>query len=101
MATYPNQKTVIVQKTPTEAEQVYCKFDKEGLFRAVQELTHNELKVYLYLASNKDGYRAGLSTADIAERTNANQRRVQSAVNGLIEKGYLIQLQNNEYLFCE
>lgn len=101
MTTYPNQKIVTVFKAEANKEHTYAVINKDALFRAARELTHNELKVFLYLASNQNEYCLALSTADIAEKMGANKRKIQEAINGLIEKKYIEHMVGNSYDFYE
>ena len=101
MKTYPNQKIITINKAKTDRQNTYATINKECLMKAVTELTHNELKIYLYLASNQNGYQLALSSADVAEKTNASKRKIQEAINSLIEKGYLAETGTNSYDFIE
>lgn len=101
MKTYPNQKIITINKAKTDKQNTYATINKECLIKAVTELKHNELKIYLYLASNQNGYQLALSSADVAEKTNASKRKIQEAINSLIEKGYLVETGANSYDFIE
>lgn len=101
MKTYPNQKIISVQKDLSDKENIYAIMNKERLFEAIKELTHNELKVYLYLNSNQQGYEFALSTKDIAEKTGADKSRIQGAIRSLAEKGYLRLFKDNIFAFYE
>ena len=56
MIVYPNQKIATVQKAPADKNHVYGVFSKDALFRACRELTGNEMKTFLYIAANQQGY---------------------------------------------
>lgn len=101
--TEANQKVIKVNKVKVNKGTTYTVIDNNVLFNAIQELKHNELKVFLYMASNQDGFEFALSTKHVAEVTGANQRKIQEAINTLIEKGYLIQAgeNSNVYMFYE
>lgn len=101
--TVANQKIVKICKAKTDKGNIYGILNKDCSMRAMRELKHNELKVYLYLVLNQDNYDLALSTKDISEKTKANQRKIQEAINGLIEKGYLKQIEDgsNIYIFYE
>ena len=101
MTTYANQKIIRVVKADANKENIYAIFNKERLFEAMQKLTHNELKVYLYMLSNQDDYTFALSTTDIANKTGANKRKIQEAINTLIEKGYIEPAIGNRYEIYE
>lgn len=101
MKTYPNQKVITINKAKADRENTYATINKECLMKAITELTHNELKIYLYLASNQNGFQLALSSADIADKTNASKRKIQESINSLIEKGYLVETGSNSYDFIE
>lgn len=96
MARYANQKDIIINK-PNEDKFSY--YGVESMRKATKELTLNELRVYIYLLANKDGYNLELSTKDISEKQGGKQSSIQEAVNKLIEKGYLVCVGGNKYIF--
>ena len=98
---YPNQKVAEIHKEPTDKVHVYGVFNKDALMASLRELLPNELKVFIYLASNQDGFVTALSTEHIAEVTGANKDGVRVAIRGLIEKGYLVKNYGNYYDFNE
>lgn len=71
------------------------------MFKASQVMNYNEFRVYMYIVTNRDGYDFNLSTKHISTETNTSKRNIQRAVNGLIEKGYIVQNENNTYSFLE
>lgn len=89
MNLFPNQKKVIVNKAEANASNLYCILNLSCMYEAMRELKYNEFKIFMYLASNQDGFETGLSSVDIANKTGANQRKIQESINTLIEKGYL------------
>ena len=99
--TEPNQKVIRVNKTKVNKGKTYTIIDNEVLFNAMQELTFNEFKLFMYIASNQDGYEFALSTKHVAEVTGGDQRELQKKVNSLIEKGYLVCEGGNKYTFYE
>ena len=99
--TEPNHKVIRVNKTKVNKGKTYTIIDNDVLFNAMQELKLNELKLFLYIASNQNGYEFALSTKHVAEVTGANQRELQNSVNSLIEKGYLVCEGGNRYMFYE
>lgn len=98
---YPNQKIVKVHKEPADKTHFYCVINKNALMTSLRDLTHNELKTFLYLAANQPGYEMALSTSDIAAQVGANVDGIRTAVNGLIRKGYLVENHGKHYDFYE
>ena len=98
---YPNQKIVTVHKAPANKENVYGVLNKAAAFSALQNLTHNELKVFMYLALNQPDYCMALSTSDIAVKVGSTEDGMRKAVQGLIKKGYLVLNHGKAYDFYE
>lgn len=98
---FPNQKLVTVHKAPTDTEHIYLRINKEALFSAMKELKPNELKVFLYLASNQPEYFLGLSPKAMSQEIGGNEKGLQSGIRGLIDKGYLVAEAGNRYGFYE
>ena len=98
---YPNQKIVTVHKAPANKENVYGVLNKAAAFSALQNLTHNELKVFMYLALNQPDYCMALSTSDIAAKVGSTEDGMRKAVQGLIKKGYMVQEHGRAYAFYE
>lgn len=106
MASYPNQKTITISreipKTVKDNKRTYMIVYNDVIEQACQNLTRmREIKLYLYLVKNQNNYRFSLSPQDVADRTGMNIDSAKSAVNDLIEKGYLIKSKNNSYTFYE
>ena len=101
MDTNPNQKVITVKKALADKDHTYTIINKDCLMRAASDLTHNELKIFLYLASNQPDFELALSSSDIATKMNANKRKIQESINTLIEKGYLVATGANTYDFIE
>lgn len=98
---YPNQKIVTVHKAPANKENVYGVLNKAAAYAALQNLTHNEMRVFLYLALNQPGYCMALSTSDIATNVGSTEDGMRKAVQGLIKKGYLVLNHGRTYDFYE
>lgn len=98
---YPNQKIVTVHKEPADKNHVYGLINKEAAMTALRELSPNEIKLFMYIAFNQEGFQMALSTADIARVTGANVDGIRTAVRGLIKKGYLIENDGQYYDFYE
>ena len=57
MAHYANQKTIIIHRSnPIGEKKQYLAIDCQALSTAARTLTPSGLKLFLYLASNQDGY---------------------------------------------
>lgn len=98
---YPNQKIVTIHKAPVDAQNIYLRIKKEAMQNASQNLSGEEFKAFMYLASNQDNFEMALSTEDMAAKMGGSIRGMQSAVRKLIAKGYLVQQYKNRYDFFE
>ncbi len=102
--TYPNQKTVIINKEPCNSEDeenYYTRINLKALQKAMSELrTMGEIKLWLYLTQNKDGLTLGLSAAT-CEKYGIKIDAYHTAVKNLIKKGYLQHKSGNTYIFKE
>ena len=102
--TFKNQKTVTIKKEPCDnVRNHYARINLVALHKAMSELkTMGEMKLWLYLAKNKDEYTFGLSPAD-CETYGLKRDAYHTAVDNLIKKGYLQKIgkAGNAYHFIE
>lgn len=77
---------------------IYC----DNVYNAFQNLSGEAaIKLYIYLASNKDGYNLNFSPKHFATTCGMSEASARTAAKQLIEKGYLVQDANNHYQFYE
>lgn len=101
MKTSPNQREVLItREIPTKTNKkpylaMYC----ERIEAAATNLTPVGFKLYLYLASNQDGYNGAFSSAHFSEKYGCDVKSAKTAFNLLIDKGYLTQSPNQKNLF--
>lgn len=77
---------------------IYC----DNVYNAFQNLSGEAaIKLYVYLASNKDGYNLNFSPKHFATTCGMSEASARAAAKQLIEKGYLVQDANNHYQFYE
>lgn len=77
---------------------IYC----DNVYNAFQNLSGEAaIKLYIYLASNKDGYNLNFSPKHFATTCGMSEASARAAAKQLIEKGYLVQDANNHYQFHE
>lgn len=100
---YANQRNIVItrnvpSKIATEAKlNIYCR----NLEAAARDLTGVAFKLYCYLASFENGYSLDYSPQDLADKYGISINSARDAVRILIDKGYLAEIDNNEYLFKE
>jgi len=82
------QKAIRICKE-RKTNDVHFSAIKDDCLAAVRNLKECELKIYIYLLSNQEGYVFGLSKADICEKTGVSERSYTSAIQNLIKMGYL------------
>ena len=101
---YNNQKAIRVVKAESNADHPYSIFNYAALQKALS-LPPVAFKIWTYLAANKNGYEFGLSRTKVCEVCNIAKNTYLNAVNTLIEKGYLVQVELrpnlSDYLFIE
>ena len=99
---YPNQKTIKVNKLQCDATHTYSAINLWALQSAMQYLTKgSSLKLWLYLAKNKSGYIFDLSREDCIRNWGIRTDSYYSAVRDLIQKRYLIETSKNHFMFFE
>ena len=93
MKTVENQKviTINVQEVPkgVKGHPYACRFIDITNAAMRDFNTLGEVKLYLYLCENNNGYKMAFSPADIANVMGMAQNTVRSAFNSLIDKGYI------------
>lgn len=103
ITTYPNQKVITVKKTDSDGNHIYGIFNLEACSLAAHELSDKAFRLYVFLNLNQDGYTFAFSPARIEAQFGINEKRCRSAVNELIDKGYVLQKEDgtNRYTFFE
>ena len=100
MATVPNQNVARINKENCDKSNPYTMNNLSALQLAMNELTGNELKVWLYFAKNQNGFRLEVSPAE-AVLWGIPKSSFHKAFTGLKEKGYLVERSNNNYDFYD
>lgn len=89
MYTAPNQKIVKIHKHPYSYNYLTIGIDEwQEAFKSLKRITFG---VYLYLASNADGYELALSRQDVMNNLDISKNAYIRAIKELEEKGYLVQ----------
>ena len=100
--TVPNQRVVTVHKAPADKSHLYTTINLQALGAACNTLQSKAgIKLFLYLAKNQDKYTFALSRADFMEWAGVKDTAYKTAVDELIEKGYLVSKGGNQYTFYE
>lgn len=62
---------------------------KKDIMDAMKELNGNAFKIYMYLISNADDYRGGLSKQAIMNSIDISEKGYRNSIDELVKKGYL------------
>lgn len=103
MRAISNQKLVTISKQPCDKDNLFYVTNIKATFEAFNNLTKNELGIWLYLSCNQDKYSFALSTQHLSELTGIEKRNAQRAINSLVKKRYLEKTSegSNHYIFHE
>lgn len=97
--TFPNQRSIIIHREPVDKN--FLGISNENWQLAAQDLGAHALMLYLYLASNANGYTLALSPADITETIGMPRSTYHDQFRRLVSKGYLIPSHGNTFDFYE
>ena len=99
--TVPHQRTIEVNKAPTDKHNLYTTNNLSALDQAAGALqTKGGFKLYVYLAKNQNKYTFALSSADFMRWSGLGYSAYTSAFDELVEKGYLVESQNCKNCFA-
>lgn len=97
MTTYANQKVIHIEKA--ECTKDFLQVSNNDWMEAARTLNGNAFKIYLYLASNKDGYNLALSPKAIENALDVPKKSYSRAIEELEENGYITYKKGNVYVF--
>ena len=97
--TVPNQRVVTIHREKARSDFLGIK--NENWQSAARDLGAHALLLYLYLASNADGYDLALSPAAIRQAVGMARSTYHDQFVRLIDKGYLVETGGNTYDFYE
>lgn len=96
---HPYQKNITIHREKADKDFLCIKNDNWK--RANRELTPYGLQLYLYFASNRDGYNFDLSAEHADKDANIKRTTFHTYINLMIKKGYLVRRKGNCYDFYE
>ena len=97
--TYPNQRVIHINREAAKSDFLGIK--NTNWQAAARDLGAHALMLYLYLASNADGYNLALSPAAIRQAIAMPLSTYQDQFAKLIDRGYIVQESGNIYNFFE
>lgn len=102
---FSKQKTIRIIKAISNKENTYGIFNKQAMYNAMNKLSPSAFKVWCYLNSNQNEFELELSSIDVRPKCNIGRRTYYDAVNEMIEKGFLVEVElrynKTGYLFLE
>lgn len=94
-----NQRFVKVNKT--QLGNSFLGINNNAWKSASKDLGGTGLILYLYFASNMNGYKFAFSPADVIKETGIGKTSVYKYFDIMLKKGYLIPCNGNTYIFNE
>lgn len=101
MYSFPNQRMIHIHREKLNG--MFLGIQKENFINAYKDLNATALALYLYLASNKEGYQFAFSPAAVEKELGMPSSTCKDQVKKLIDKGYLVLRKegSNIYDFYE
>ena len=101
LKTVPNQKVITVKKQPTDKQNYYTMINLNALELAEIDLKAGAFKLWIYFAKNQNNFTFALSSKEVQENFGIKIKQYNSAIEELIEKGYLVKEKGFNYYFNE
>lgn len=96
-----NQKIITIKKQKADKNNPYAIINLSSLQLAMTQLNDSELKLWLYLNKNQCEFVLELSPKAVRAWGIGSDSTYHRAVKGLIDKGYLVQVEKDKYNFNE
>lgn len=97
--TSPNQRIITIHREAAKTD--FLNIKNKNWQAAARDLGAHGLMLYLYLASNINGFNLVLSPAAITQATGMPRSTYHDQFSKLVNRGYLVQKGENEYDFFE
>ncbi len=97
--TYPNQRNIKINRERATVDFLGIK--NENWQAASRDLGATALRLYLYLASNANGYTIALSPAAVRRDIGMARSTYHDQFHILVDKGYLVPVAGNTFEFFE
>lgn len=97
--TVPNQRVIKVHREV--AKRDFLGIKNENWQAAARDLGAHSLMLYLYLASNADGYCLALSPVAVRQAIGMARSTYHDQFHRLVDKGYLVPASGNSFNFYE
>lgn len=93
--------SIITKTIKTEPQQDFLMIADETWMAAARDLKYSSMILWLYCSQYQDGDKFILSPKAIKETLGINERTYTRCRDELIEKGYLVKVGDNHYMFYE
>ena len=97
--TFPNQRIITVHRE--SAKSNFLGIKNENWQSAARDLGAHALMLYLYLASNANGYVLALSPVAVRQAIGMARSTYHDQFHKLVDKGYLVPASGNTFEFYE
>ena len=95
--TVPNQRTISVNKQPTNRQNLYTANNLKALDQAAKRLqSKGGFKLYMYLAKNQNNYYFALYSSDFCNWSGLGIKAYNTAFEELVNEGYLVLKENTK-----
>ena len=99
MSTNPNQTIVRIERSPCDGLCSMRNIEAENA--AARDLKYSTMILWLYCSRYQDGDEFILSPKAVKEIMGMSERTYTRCKDELIEKGYLVKIKDNHYMFYE
>lgn len=100
MKTVPNQRIIKIKKEPTDKQHKYTMNNLDAINEALAQLNEKaSFKLYMYFAKNQNNYEFALSSANVEECCGFAYTAYRTAFKELVDKGYLVPVNEKQTLF--
>ena len=97
--TFPNQRTIRINRQAAKSNFLGIK--NENWQSAARDLGAHATMLYLYLASNANGYSIALSPVAVRQAIGMARSTYHDQFHKLVDKGYLVPSRGNTFEFYE
>ena len=101
MSTNPNQTIVRIESSPCDNIHLCSMRNIEAECAAARDLKYSSMILWLYCSQRPDMDKFVLNPRDVKETMGMNERTYTRCKDELIEKGYLVKVGDNHYMFYE
>jgi len=97
ITTFPNQRIIHINKNDYKGN--YLTIGNDEWINASKDLKPITFRLYLYLASNMNGFDLALSRQAVINKIGISKNSYINGINELKKKGYIVLKQGNVYDF--